>query len=215
MQTNDTTPAKGKKPTLDMNVDPNILAQELFSKIAPADDCRIAEALFRLLSIIDTPSEKSSHEERSYAHLVLTYAREKAFTCTVGFSEIMDKHAEKLLQATAQDIGEPKEEARAAISEDDMPRDESPDSSTDDRQQKVRQAAALTRRMLVLLEYDMKNLDLLLLLLDLFESNSHDAMTVDLMAAEARQLAFGMSPLAEDQGHEYIRKLREAAEKAR
>jgi hypothetical protein len=40
------------------------------------------------------------------------------------------------------------------------------------------------RKLLVLLEYYIKNLDLLLLLLSLFESNIHDALTVGLMAAE-------------------------------
>jgi hypothetical protein len=61
----------------------------------------------------------------------------------------------------------------------------------------------------------MESLDLLLLLLDLFESNSHDAITVESMAAEARHIAFGMSPLAEDQYQKYISTLREAAENAR
>ena len=93
---------------------------------------------------------------------------------------------------------------------DNTPREErTSDSPTAGYREKAELAEQLMRDLLILLEYDQKSLDKLLLFIDLFENNSHDAVLVNLMASEARATIFGMSPVAQDQYDAHITKLRQ------
>jgi hypothetical protein len=81
-----------------------------------------------------------------------------------------------------------------------------PDRTT--YRKKIKRAEKLTVKIVRLLEYDTANIGKLLLLIDLFEQDSHDAVFVNTLAASIRQLAYGLSSLADDQSIEFVSELK-------
>ncbi len=73
---------------------------------------------------------------------------------------------------------------------------------------KIKRAEKLTVKIVRLLEYDTANIGKLLLLIDLFEQDSHDAVFINTLAGSLRQLAYGLSSLADDESIEFVRELK-------
>ncbi len=89
-----------------------------------------------------------------------------------------------------------------------------PDNPTKGYKRKVKLAEKLANQLLILLEYDERRVGTLLLLIDLFERNSHDALLESMLTSSARSILFGLSAGQEAYG-EYIRKLRKAERKGK
>jgi hypothetical protein len=77
----------------------------------------------------------------------------------------------------------------------------------ENRAETMREAEDLVRDLVRALEYDEECCARLLLLLDLFE-NKTDGQIAGIVAGACRAVAFGMSGLAEEYSHEYIRTLK-------
>ncbi len=89
-----------------------------------------------------------------------------------------------------------------------------PDNPTKGYKRKVKLAEKLANELLSLLEYDAARVGTLLLLIDLFESNSGDALLEDMLTGSARSVLFGLS-VGQGMYDDYIRKLRKAERKGK